>query len=463
MPIRLENIYRRLFPHVPPSEKENFLTYLKDINTWRNRYVSFAFLLWIGAMLVLDIVLFAGEGEGVYYLILDSVAFPVTAFSFAVSFLSVRRIARIGPYISAVILVVWTGMVSAFEESLISLIIGTLLASTFFYSRGWVHAVLIAGGGFFFVGLPSFSENIDRVETVELIQTGSLLFWAWVIGRVLYASATRTFLKELELKNVNDLLEGTIGELEEHKRNQDSEIRARTRDLAEANRRLSRELEQNSLLTRELHHRVKNNMQLISSILSLSLREPCPPESVVERCGNRIKTMAYIHNEIYAAEDLRELRADTFLERLVSYLMIEYFPAEDDTPPAGMRESYARFSLRADCIIPLGLIVGEIFARIAAGISSRQGDLFSGGGRAGGGLSVICDLEDGVVGVTVEEGFGITYDEPWGLGFEIAESLSGQLGGHFWVADEEVRRYLLTFPLPAELTSSGISVCSDSV
>jgi two-component sensor histidine kinase len=87
--------------------------------------------------------------------------------------------------------------------------------------------------------------------------------------------------------------------------------------------KLQRSLAEKELLLREVHHRVKNNFQVISSLLDLQSRAIREPRLLdeFEESQNRIRTMALIHEQIYGAGELDRIDIRSYLERLVSQLV----------------------------------------------------------------------------------------------------------------------------------------------
>lgn len=121
---------------------------------------------------------------------------------------------------------------------------------------------------------------------------------------------------------------------------------------------LRRSLADKEILLKEIHHRVKNNMQIISSLLNLTLPqfELGKDQSLVQDFLTRIQSISLVHEEIYLSENLSEIDMGAYIQDLVT----QYAPLEND---AGLTVEYQVEVL--PCIIgieeaiPFGLIINE--------------------------------------------------------------------------------------------------------
>lgn len=118
-------------------------------------------------------------------------------------------------------------------------------------------------------------------------------------------------------------------------------------------------LKERDLLLKEIHHRVKNNLQIISSLLNLqadSLESDTAKDAVKEG-QHRVKSMALIHQKLYSAQDVRGVYVQDYLENLSA----ELFRAFGVDPEKISWEINASgLKLDIDTVIPLGLIINEL-------------------------------------------------------------------------------------------------------
>lgn len=101
------------------------------------------------------------------------------------------------------------------------------------------------------------------------------------------------------------------------------EVQKREIQYEEANRQLEHALQQKEILLKEIHHRVKNNMQIVSSLLSLQSDELVCEEDreFFENSRLRIQSMAMVHEKIYQTQDLESLPLKDYLQDLVELII----------------------------------------------------------------------------------------------------------------------------------------------
>ena len=129
--------------------------------------------------------------------------------------------------------------------------------------------------------------------------------------------------------------------------------------LQEKNEQVNTALKERETLLREIHHRVKNNLQIISSLLNLQSRhiEDQQALEAVKEGQNRVKSMALIHQEIYQKDNLTEINAGHYISNLVQGLLKSY---ELSTGTIELETDIDELDLDVDTTIPLGLIINEL-------------------------------------------------------------------------------------------------------
>ena len=121
---------------------------------------------------------------------------------------------------------------------------------------------------------------------------------------------------------------------------------------------LNNKNDENKAMLKEIHHRVKNNLQVINSLLSMQSRviEDKSVVAMFKESQKRIMTIAAIHEKLYNADNLKELNAKTHITTLVKELVGSYSVRQKINLKIDVGEVY----LSLDSLMPLGLIINEI-------------------------------------------------------------------------------------------------------
>ena len=124
---------------------------------------------------------------------------------------------------------------------------------------------------------------------------------------------------------------------------------------------INKALEQKDILLREIHHRVKNNLQVISSLLSLQSRSETDPNvaTALKQGQDRVQSMALIHQNLYEEESLLGVEVQAYFEKLIGNLFQSYNISPDRVKLA---MDVADINLDVDTIIPVGLIINELIS-----------------------------------------------------------------------------------------------------
>ncbi len=137
----------------------------------------------------------------------------------------------------------------------------------------------------------------------------------------------------------------------------DDEVLAVVKDITEIKQ--ADEMRRKDLLLKEIHHRVKNNLQIISSLLSLQSRKFNDIETIeaFRESQNRAKSMAIAHEKLYQSKNLENIDIGAYVDTLTMHLLNSY----------GFKPCYIKINiniknitLKIDTAIPLGLIINEL-------------------------------------------------------------------------------------------------------
>jgi len=270
------------------------------------------------------------------------------------------------------------------------------------------------------LSIVAFWVPIYGLEAVVKVLTG--------IASVLTAVAVWPLLPKLlslpshdELHRMNQALEDRVAE--------------RTAEVERANVQLK-------VLLQEVHHRVKNNLQVICSMLRLQSRhfKDARIQDALDRSIGRLQAMSLVHEALYSRSDLARVGIGEYLRGLIQYLRqadpratgVEIAVTADDT------------TLPIDQSVPLALIANEV-------ISNALKHAFPAG--TPGRISVSLATAQGRTRLTIaDDGVGAAagaLDRPGGFGLQIVQALASQLGGTAaFRSAERGTQFLLDFPQP---------------
>lgn len=211
-------------------------------------------------------------------------------------------------------------------------------------------------------------------------------------------------------------------------------------DRKEAELKLRQSLSEKEVLLKEVHHRVKNNLQVISSILSLQTAHVDGDERILELLRvsrDRIRSMSFIHESLYQNKDFSSIDLGTYIDGLSRNLVMSY----SLTGNIALERDLKRVELVLDQAIPCGLILNELISNAFkhAFPKAQPGIVRIGLNLEGDRVSI--SVADN--GVGLPEGFSPKNDG--NLGLELVRTLVDQLDGKLEVKAGQGVAYLLTF------------------
>ncbi len=129
----------------------------------------------------------------------------------------------------------------------------------------------------------------------------------------------------------------------------------------QADERLMASLKEKEVLLREIHHRVKNNLQIISSLLLLQSKDISGKKNLklFQESQNRVKSMALIHEKLYQSQDLASVNFKEYLNTLIIGLFRSY---QSHSSHVELKLNIDDISLGIDNAIPCGLIINELIS-----------------------------------------------------------------------------------------------------
>jgi PAS domain S-box-containing protein len=221
-----------------------------------------------------------------------------------------------------------------------------------------------------------------------------------------------------------------------------SELLAENRQRSLVEEQLKSSLNEKEILIKEIHHRVKNNLQIIISLLYLQSRKTDDPtlEAALTDSQTRVKSMALIHEKLYQSDSLSYIDFQGYLQNLISNLMITY---GIDQNRIRIDISVKPLPLAVNTAIPLGLIMNEL-------VSNSLKYAFP--GSQSGTISVRGDMNGDTMIVKVRDnGQGIPVSLDWkhanSLGLHLVQMLTRQLKGTIDLSREGGTEFTLSFPV----------------
>lgn len=214
------------------------------------------------------------------------------------------------------------------------------------------------------------------------------------------------------------------------------------RMLTEQNRKISRQKEEKEVLLKEVHHRVKNNLQVITSLLNLqSIHITDPAVAMLfTDCQNRVRSMALIHEKLYTAADLSKVELRSYVESLAQSLLSTY--QLNSNISLDLQLSVKSFGVNT--LIPVGLLLNEL-------ISNSLKHAFSGEKIENGAITVkLRSLQDHQYEMIVgDNGSGmpnhLLHEPGTSLGLELVHTFVEQLEGNIERLDEPGTVFRIVF------------------
>lgn len=223
------------------------------------------------------------------------------------------------------------------------------------------------------------------------------------------------------------------------RRKAEEELEVRRGQLEEMVVALRNSVADKEVLLKEIHHRVKNNLQIVSSLLHMQARVTADPvaRELLRESENRVQSMGAIHESLYRASDLSRVELPKYLRRVVERVADTYRQSGVICTVEGDSDVTAT----ADIAMPCGLIVNEL-------LSNALKHAFSG---KPGRVTVTVRQGEGSIGVSVEDdGRGLpeasSFENPSGLGLQLVRALADQLTGTLRIIRGQGTRFELEIP-----------------
>lgn len=217
-----------------------------------------------------------------------------------------------------------------------------------------------------------------------------------------------------------------------------------------AEERISRALREKEVLLREIHHRVKNNLQVIHSLLNLQAKGIADADvrALFEESRDRVQAMALIHSRLYRSDDLAHIDFRDYLQSLLKSIALTY-----NRRGVSVEVKMEALLLDVNLGIPCGLLVNELVSNSLrhAFPADRKGKVQVGVSRTDEGSYRLTVADDGV-------GLPANYDFTAGssMGLKLVQILAGQLGAVMTLDTKAGTSLSFLFAADAHLTTDKL-------
>ena len=252
----------------------------------------------------------------------------------------------------------------------------------------------------------------------KVFQIDSIYGIAFMVDRQIYATSTFLMKKGNKIRN-NEIIEAFVRQASIALKRQKTE-----EDLRQSRQELQNLLEEKELLLQETHHRIKNNMNMIHSLLSIQARslEDKTSRIILKDAAARLQTMMLLYEQLYRSENYREVNAGEFIPPLVQRIADSFPPL----PHITCSVDVDNLKVKPKVMTPLGIIITELITNSMkhAFNETRQGHIS---------LKVSKDNDSLLRIVYRDNGSGLPEPEKGqrsaGLGLKLIDALVRQLDG----------------------------------
>ena len=238
----------------------------------------------------------------------------------------------------------------------------------------------------------------------------------------------------IERKRAEEILQSTNAELERR-------VEERTAELSRSNASLTSLVDEKNVLLKEVHHRVKNNLQIISSLLNLQSGHIQDPAALVifNESRNRVRSMALIHEKLYQSQDLAKIDFQDYLRALTSGLQASF---AGKSSQVRMLVEVEEIMLGVDSAVPCGLIVNELVTNCFKYAFAEQSGEISISMKRAPEARLRLTVSDNGVGFPKDLDFRNTES----LGMQLVTTLAEQLDGTIAMRNGTGTTFEISFP-----------------
>ena len=276
--------------------------------------------------------------------------------------------------------------------------------------------------------VPAYEMKIRALDGTDraVLTNGAMINYEGRLASLnVLSDITDRKLMEEEVRSLNRVLEQRVKDRTEDLSRANEQLVAEIAARTHAEQETVRSLQEKDLLLREIHHRVKNNLQIIASLLNLQSRTITDPNvlDAIKNSQSRIRAMALVHERIYRSHNIAEINLRDYLNYLTKQIFQFYNIQQHQI---GIEVTMDEIMADIDTITPLGLIINELVSNSLkyAFPEGRKGTITIECFQKGAALLRIVYHDNGI---GMPDGFDWKNTES--LGLRLVNSLVDQLNG----------------------------------
>ncbi len=213
-------------------------------------------------------------------------------------------------------------------------------------------------------------------------------------------------------------------------------------ELKKAQEKIINSLNEKDVLLKEIHHRVKNNLQIISSLLNLQTNK-IQDQSVIDiikESQNRVRSMALVHERLYQTDNMSQIDFSEYIPELLNYLISSYYDREK---PVRLELNIQKTEFNIDISISLALIINEL-------VSNSLKHAFN--GQKGNNKIIVSLIQKDKYELTISDngtGFpeALDFRQSDSLGLQLVNSLVEQVNGKIELEKDHGTTFTIRFPV----------------
>ena len=219
-----------------------------------------------------------------------------------------------------------------------------------------------------------------------------------------------------------------------------NELEQKNKQVEKQNLIIEESLHQKEVLLKEIHHRVKNNLQLVSGLMQLqgSQSNDKRIKEIMDEGQNRIRSMSLIHQQLYESKDLDKIDFSKYIKELIQDITVML---QSESKLISIKLNTPDFFLDIDTAVPLGLILNELIINSFKHAFHKEGI---------GEISIVVQEENEHFEMKViDNGKGLPEDfdihNSNSLGIKLVRGLSRQIGGNTTFVNDKGTTAIINF------------------